>query len=252
MAEEQKTLNDNNLVGVYLCCAHFMKMVCRDIDHLASNLNQKLLFKDIFAKAILIDNIYKFDVFFTNLFILMKSSVKNTMTINSLKFFKGINEKYSETYSEIPESNRFINKKVPISREQKNERLLKSSPFLKRFLILQKDIQIIIEGPEKNEFYNENFLSLIIDKYVPIFPLWSCLHINNSVLVSNSLDENYFGLLKRNTLESQKYFKCSQLVRKLREEVIALSTECDIKITKNRLTKSIDPTDEKQAQEQKE
>ncbi|KAK9702828.1 hypothetical protein QE152_g29680 [Popillia japonica] len=66
--------------------------------------------------------------------------------------------------------------------------------------------------------------------------------------VSNAVVENYFGQLKHITLEGQKNMKCSQFVRKLRQDIIAIKTEAEIGITKNRLTK-VDHTDEKHSQE---
>ncbi|KAK9708859.1 hypothetical protein QE152_g26948 [Popillia japonica] len=91
-------------------------------------------------------------------------------------------------------------------------------------------------GTEKNIFYNKEFMDIILNKYLPFCSLYTGLMLNNSP-VSNALVENYFGQLKQITLEGQKNLKCSQFVRKLREDVVSTKTEVDIGIRKSRLTK---------------
>ncbi|KAK9737787.1 hypothetical protein QE152_g10434 [Popillia japonica] len=90
-------------------------------------------------------------------------------------------------------------------------------------------------------------MDIILNKYLPFCSLYTGLMLNNSP-VSNALVENYFGQLKQITLEGQKNLKCSQFVRKLREDVVSIKTEVDIGIRKSRLTKT-DPSDEKCSQE---
>lgn len=54
---ECKKIGDEGHIGVFLCCAHYMKMPSKDIDTFATNNEQSLYFKDLLASAILIHDI---------------------------------------------------------------------------------------------------------------------------------------------------------------------------------------------------
>lgn len=70
----------------HLYCAHFMKMVSKDVDQLSLNLIQNSIFKEIMAAAINLKNLQQFDKWFTHRTIVLKSNsydekVKISLTI---------------------------------------------------------------------------------------------------------------------------------------------------------------------------
>ncbi|KAG5871414.1 hypothetical protein JTB14_016427 [Gonioctena quinquepunctata] len=88
-----------------------------------------------------------------------------------------------------------------------------------------------------------------MEKYLPYCPLWSCLVLSDSKPLSNSLVETFFSQIKNSKLKGEKNIKCSQFIRKLREDTLALKVESDLNIGKSCLTKNMDNFEEKTSQE---
>lgn len=111
----------------------------------------------------------------------------------------------------------------------KNVPLLRSSPFYKRFMTIANNCQSIKRPPGyvQNKLFNSEFLKLLLEKYLPLCPLWSAIMLGESYSISNSLVENFFSQLKNNKLRGEKNLKCSHFIRKLREDVLSLKVESD-------------------------
>lgn len=109
------------------------------------------------------------------------------------------------------------------------------------------DVNLRRNGHEVNSFHNEQFFNILLNKLMPYLPLWSSI-FSDTGRKNNALVENYFGQLKRWILEERKHLKCSQFLRYIREDILALTKECQLNIPKNRLTKT-DISSEKGARE---
>lgn len=245
LAQTSCNFQERNLIGVHLCCAHFVKMMCNDIDRFAKSNQQKHYFKDILASAILINNIKIFDVFVTNIYILLKSKQSDFLVQCALETLKNLcTEKAAplerNIVTENESSEQYYTKTVDKS-------LYKSSPFYLHFKSKIESVHIISNGTIENAYFNEELFEIVFTKYLPYCPLWSALFLSVSP-VSNACVENYFGQLKKLTLNSEKNLKCSQFLRKLRAEVLALKIENNLNISKIRLTKH-EADDEKCSQE---
>ncbi|KAG5895799.1 hypothetical protein JTB14_029215 [Gonioctena quinquepunctata] len=105
------------------------------------------------------------------------------------------------------------------------------------------------KGTVKNNMQNIEFLNISIEKYLPYCPLWSCLVLSDSKPLSNSLVKTFFSQIKNSKLKGEKNIKCSQFIRKLREDTLALKVESDLNIGKSCLTKNMDNFEEKTSQE---
>lgn len=97
LSEKKMKPNDVNMVGIHLCCAHFIKMVCKDIDNKAKNNEQKYFFKDLLASSILLGDIDNLDKFVFNTFIILKSPFRTTQTELALESVKSLSKKQADT-----------------------------------------------------------------------------------------------------------------------------------------------------------
>ncbi|CAG9761319.1 unnamed protein product [Ceutorhynchus assimilis] len=234
-------LTDSNksyldLIQVHLCCAHFMKMVSNDVDKISTNFEQTFYFKDLIAIAIQTYNLQDFDEYVRNLAIVMNSKFLNDYvasamdqlsTTNSLKKRSSLQDLISNDLG------------IPAELEDNlEEGLHKSSPFFKRYFSILINIRenCSDSGPT-NIFYNPHMYNHILNKYVPLSPLWTGLLLDEDTRLSNAPAENYFCQVKLNILDSKKNLKCSRFLRLLRKDVLALKVESDLGIPKNRLTK---------------
>lgn len=243
----------DNLIGIHLCCAHFLKMVAKDIDKLAKNKHQALYFKDLIALATKIENIDLFDIFVTQTYILLNSEFNNNQVSNSVSFLEMILVGTNDKITISPPTLKSSSTSDPLELDSQDKGLLKSSPYYKRAFDLITPITFVFdhENTERNKYFNKEVFSIILNKYIPLAPLWNSQLLQTGKPLSNSLVENYFGQLKNVTLEGERNIKCSNFIRKVRKEILALHLECKLKIKKSRLTKkgSTDATEEKQSQE---
>lgn len=86
--------------------------------------------------------------------------------------------------------------------EDKDDTMYKQSVFYKRFQ--QLTFQGNYDNTEKtqlNNFYCPDYLNLLLKKYIPILPLWTCL--NSEKRMSNSNSENLFGVKKSISLKTK-------------------------------------------------
>ncbi|CAG9819983.1 unnamed protein product [Phaedon cochleariae] len=136
------------------------------------------------------------------------------------------------------------------TRNSKSGGLMESSPYYKKFSQITNSIKLDNStGAEDNPFHNDAFMDLILYKYLPLCSLWSALMLTDERSVSNSVVENYFEQFKRIRLGGSRNLRCSQFVRKLREDVVSLKIEGCLDIGKSRLTIG-DPFDEKLSKEE--
>lgn len=254
----QMTLKDvyvrsTTFITIHLCCAHFMKMVINDISRFSKNSLQHKLFTELIASAITMKSIESLENWFRDVCVLLSSEMYDTNAKKahfSLLLLCCDGETYSHeelTVDEIDDN------------DDLNGPLYKSSPYYKLFKrIHESSVQNNAKAEKENinEYYNPEFLEVILTKYVPYCPLWTGLHLPHTVeRISNSVVENYFGNVKRNVLCNEKYLKCSRFVRKLREYVLSLYEEAKMDIGKSGLTAKnkrklhIDDADERLSQE---
>lgn len=137
--ENEYSLKSLNIVGVYLCCAHFMKMAAKDIDKISKSEDQRKYFKNVIAATILINNLIDFDDFVVNVYVLLMSTTNNHNVENAQVTFNKIinsNKENIKINAQIMDSNIGDNNAV------QNDSLYKSSPFYKRFFNLTSHIVI--------------------------------------------------------------------------------------------------------------
>lgn len=239
----------NNFISIHLCCAHFMKMVSNDVDKLSTNFEQRYYFKDIIAIAIQIYNLENFDEYIKNLAIILNSKKTNKYVTRAMEQLSAVNVIKDKGFP-----GDLISNDLGVSPDLKgnlDEGLHKGSPFFKRYLEILTNVKDYCKdfGPI-NIFYNPEMYLLILNKYVPLCPLWTGFFLKQKTRLSNAPAENYFCQVKLNSLESKRNLKCSRFLRVIRKDVLALKIESDLVIPKNRLTKLNDAESEQGSQEQ--
>lgn len=123
--EDETPLEAIIVVGIFLCCAHFMKMVCKDVETVSKNINQSHYFKNLVATILLLQDIKILDEFILNFYILMFSPHENYTVTNAKEMF----HKYLQTDITLQEDNAEIN--VCLEGNLNKASLYKSSPFLR-------------------------------------------------------------------------------------------------------------------------
>lgn len=196
------------------------------------------------ALSINITNLLDLDKWFENMVILLSKYV-NKLNEESLQAL--CNEKKVESEFEKFDNN-------ILKTDDFSESLYRSSPFYKRYENIHNEIISRIENSSstniENVYSNKEFLGLILKKYMPFSPFWTCILTRKRL--SNAIIENYFGYLKNGILEGSKNMKCSRFIRAYQNDIHALCNEVKINIEKSNLNikeKEDRETDEKQTQE---
>lgn len=234
----------SSLITIHLCCAHFMKMVSKDVNAKSKNNFQKTFFKEIIAAAIIITDFELLGNWFYNVVVLLSSkyydkqvkeahdNLLNICLINKDKI-PDIQSKYSDL--EECEENIFIQDSI------KYESLYASSPFFQHFCSISAAVRLNTNSGPINEYENEDLLDLIKNKYMPYTPLWNGIMLTISGYsinrISNALVEGWFKQIKTDILKGEKNLKCSRFIRLIREHVLSINEEENLDIGKTRLTK---------------
>lgn len=221
----------SKLVFIHLCCAHFLKMVVRDLDKHYTEPETKIYLKRIITVLLSLKKIGLVKDCFLNLVILLstRNSVEIERALQNLKLY--VDQTTVDDKLQVSSSDE-INLESPYY-ESKHDK----SPFLFYFDNMAQQNYGDINGNSKNIFFSQEYLQVVITKYMAYFPLWSSIYLADYVArVSNAPVENYFGFLKHNILQGQKNLKCSRLVRKIREHVLFVKNELNLEIPKDDLT----------------
>lgn len=89
---------------------------------------------------------------------------------------------------------------------------------------------------KQNTFYNPDFADIILQRYIPFLHMWTLLMESpKERRVSNNPVERYFGILKNNVLQNQKYLAPTVFLRTVRRYVSTIFTELSLGIPKDRL-----------------
>lgn len=76
--QDEKISDNDSFIGIHLCCEHFMKMMCKDVDNLSKCEDQRIYFKNQLAIAILINNINDCLTFINNIYVILMSPFLNS------------------------------------------------------------------------------------------------------------------------------------------------------------------------------
>lgn len=148
---ENKDKGVHSLIPVYLCSAHFMKMVSKDVNRVEEKEVNRGFFKDLIASAILMRTIQHLDIFFENVYIVTNSKYISNQLEDAITNLKLIS-KQPQMYTDE------CNYKEFSGNGDQGDGLLKSSPYFKRFSANIKALNIISsQFEELNPFYNKHF-----------------------------------------------------------------------------------------------
>lgn len=146
----------SDMIGIYLCCAHFVKMICRDVDSLCKDHTEKNFFKDLMAKAILINRMDVFDAFVSNIYIILKSQSYSNQVRDAVQAMNHLNDNHlrNEIMGSIVDSK--INETtLDVTKSIFTDSLRNSSPFFKRFTTIADSIILLdYKATTPNLWYN--------------------------------------------------------------------------------------------------
>jgi hypothetical protein len=203
-------------VRLYLCCAHFLKLVIKRCKKIKVEKSVKTFFIYCFT---LLQNSVNIDIFkqnLSNIAILFNSVNETKRVSNALEALeKEIRRR--ELYTELSDYYPLVEdntKKLLLTTDPKMEDNLKeNSPFKAYFDSFVTEI--LGKGPDecssKTNKYHSKQLYEIISEFYYIMPLWTGIIINmwesiyanreNLTRLSNNPVENWFKILKNNILK---------------------------------------------------
>ncbi|XP_048487301.1 uncharacterized protein LOC119692509 isoform X2 [Plutella xylostella] len=216
-------------VPIYLCVAHFMKMMSQDVKKHVSDSGHINYILDMLGGLMQVRNLEEIDLYVRWLYIFFNSKYESSCVKEaetSLCNFKDTIDVVSENTNDN------------IEFEDKNDPLFRNNKFFFRYndLISKIDIDSEVPNTELNVYYNPTLFDIILKKYLTVTPLWS--NILKKERVSNASVENFFGTMKALVLNKRSYLKCTQFIRLEREYILAKFKEFTHNIPKKRLTKA--------------
>lgn len=228
--KNRKRDNLKNLIAIHICCCHFLKIIASDINPLYDTATKGTM-KEIMASAFNISNLSKFKIWFKNICIILKSKTNTPQVKSALKELISVCL-HSDSF-EVDQHQHTIEKQT----EKPNEPLYKSSPYYQYFLNIYEKIKFQgeLDLGEENKYYCPDFLAIILQKYIPLLPLWSGILLNEGRL-SNAPVERWFGITKNLILDGVMNQKCSRVVRKIRSHVLSIHKENELNIPRKRCT----------------
>lgn len=226
-----------NMISLHLCCAHFVKMFCKDIEQTVGQVNIQNQLKDLMACCMTLQEFNQIEGWMKHVFILLCHPSDNPIVKNSFQHLLLIAA--GEEHS-IPKVYNHQLKSTEMSSVQDlpNYSLAKQSLFYKHFDKVRYNIDEDVLNDATNSYYNPKLYDLIMKKYIPYLPLWSAIMLKrfDRNRVSNAPVENYFNTMKHRILRGERNWKCSRFVRATRETVLALYKEMLCVIPKSNLT----------------
>lgn len=164
-----KNLPDN-FITLHLCCAHFMKMVSKDVKETIEDENRENYFKDVMALGILIHKMQIFDEYVNCLVIILNSEFESTEVERAKETIASLSVSNFSCSLEEFKKNSYVCEEE--SRQSKSSPLYKASPFYLKYSSFLNRKEITDIAPvKKNVFCNEAFLKIFIEKYIPICPI---------------------------------------------------------------------------------
>ena len=203
--------NKCNFVVVQICSTHFLRIAFKDIAECLFEENVAEYLKKEFLYAINISDVKCFWIWIRRMLMIVGSKYKNLEIDVALSSRRNL-----EFENSNPEANEYIN---IFDNNQEFEANYKKSPFyLKAYKILLK-LNTATNSGQKNRFHNEKLCNLLLCKYAAYAPLWTNIvgtYVETKKLsrISNSPVESYFNIVKNITLQSQRYLRASEYVRK--------------------------------------
>lgn len=196
---------------VQICCAHFIRIVVKDLTNLKIEDDVIKFLKCQICVAINICKIKEFFVWVKNIFTVICSKQKTEEVLTALTT---LDKPLKEVILEIDEE---INTKDT----QYDDHLTSTytrSPFYIRSLEIYNDVKKNTQGDGvKNKYYCDDFAKIILKKYVPYAPMWSNImgHFvdDTNTRIANSPAEGYFHINKNITLEGKQNIRATEYIR---------------------------------------
>lgn len=236
---------------IILCCSHLTNNFADDIDNNFVTDHARKFIKEIVAGMF---NISKFDElkdYWRNLSTVLRSkyytsAVKDATEYlvtylldekTEIEFVKEVNTDENEDEEDDDEDDEETTKlKTKILPDYKE------SPFYKDCLELEydKDKEFLQEGGsnELNEFYNNGFADIMMRKYIPILPLWTCLVVNKRK--SNGRVEVSFKISKKRMHDAARRLgnlplKCGRFLQEMDKLIDEMVGEYELKVPRRRM-----------------
>lgn len=221
-----------NLIRISICCCHFFKMVCNDINACFREITLRENFKYKFAVLFDMKNIKDIFEWLKNIYILLGNEWVTPLVLKAKLFLdNSLLPVKADTLSSLNESPK------PLTKD-KAYAIYKKSMFFQKFCEIVSSVVTEDTTIEKihNECYSPKFREIVLKKYIPFIPLWTGVLLNGRE--SNAPVERYFGIIKNIVLDRGKNQKCSRVVRKIREYTLGVCKENVFDIQSKRCTRN--------------
>ena len=195
---------------VHMCSAHVIKAIANNLSKATSKRVIKNKFLFCFARLQNSTDLYSAKKFFFHIVVVFTSEFESKNFFESLTQINNqiknpslnLNELSFNGDSKILETNNFYSN-FEIG-------LCKGSPFYSYFKSVHfeaEQIVNVVNSGKRNIFYCPAIFKFILDKYMPIFSLWSGVHMVdlNKTRDTNGHVENWFRVIKNSIFEPKRY-----------------------------------------------
>ena len=236
---KKETLNEITTI-IYLCSAHFIKLIVKKVRETESKIDDKVKRCFIFCFSLLQNSttVIEFESIFVNIIQMFNTEYINTSTSAAIRTLR------SAISNRDPSDFEYINYDGSISKEELERNLnfelllkleknqiqtvkiiKKASPFAKYFhniyMANMQTINSYSQCNNKNAFYAPQLVQIILN-YVYLLPMWSGIMLNRKTFhlskfktkkrTSNNPVENHFNFYKNSILNKRNGVKPSEFV----------------------------------------
>lgn len=229
----------NSVTPIYICCAHFTKMILNDVKKFNIPDKEQCILKEILVAPF---HFKKYDTvkqWLKMLVIVLKSETVTNLCKVSLNTLLSLCVDHKIAAKEQDS----IKRGSSLEDLNENDPLYKASPFYRdlinnEYKEAEEEIKKECKSGGVNLYYCPVLAMQILKKYIPFLPMWSgVLYKTEYTRHSNAEVENWNGILKNTILSGEKNCKASRLIRKTRNHILNVCKEACYNIQKEKLTR---------------
>lgn len=220
-----------NFVVLQICYCHFIKIILKDVEKYADNIDQSSCYQSMLIRAVNISTLDQVWTWFEAFATILLSIKKDNNFNNALKIIRKIKPEEA--------SDEKISEKSAYTLDDEYTPMYKKSPFYKKGLhiclkVKQKIANSNAEGPVNN-LNNEHFMELVLKRYIPFVPMWTNImgaFVDSSkTRISNSPVEGYFSIVKNILLKGKRNVRASEYIRISKQYIHAKIREIEVSYT---------------------
>ena len=202
---------------IHMCSSHLLHSIARKMSELTKDKGLKQFILFCVAGMQRCTQLKSLERIFSNLCIVLLSKTQNGQFRDARNFLRTViigeyNEQDYDLDLDTSES------EVDDFSLHVSTDALKGNPFFRYFENIKKDLQMNDETGEPNKYYMPSAVNFLLQRYLAIVPLWTCLLFAKPV--TNAEVENWMRILKHDILLSKTRLRPGTVIQKIQSNLI--------------------------------